>query len=99
MRAGAGRRRRDINLADPENITPLLMAVLNARFDTAKVLIEAGADVNRWDIWGRAPLYSAIDFNTTPRGGRPDRPSSDDHDGAGRRAACCWSVVRTRTCS
>jgi ankyrin repeat protein len=67
----------DINLTNPENITPLLMAVLNARFDTAKVLIEAGADVNRWDIWGRAPLYSAIDYNTTPRGGRPDRPSSD----------------------
>ncbi len=67
----------DINLTDPENISPLLMAVLNARFDTAKALIEGGADVNRWDVWGRAPLYSAIDFNTTPRGGRPDRPSDD----------------------
>ncbi|HXC59296.1 MAG TPA: ankyrin repeat domain-containing protein [Steroidobacteraceae bacterium] len=67
----------DLNLTNPENITPLLEAILNARFDTAKVLIEAGADVNRWDVWGRAPLYSAIDYNTTPRGGRPDRPSSD----------------------
>jgi ankyrin repeat protein len=67
----------DINLANPENITPLLMAILNARFDVAKVLIEAGADVNRWDVWGRAPLYSAIDYNTTPRGGRPDRPAAD----------------------
>lgn len=67
----------DINLTTPENISPLLLAVLNARFDTAKALIEAGADVNRWDVWGRAPLYSAIDYNTTPRGGRPDRPSSD----------------------
>jgi ankyrin repeat protein len=68
----------DVNLTNPENITPLLMAVLNARFDVAKVLIEAGADVNRWDVWGRAPLYSAIDYNTTPRGGRPDRPASDE---------------------
>lgn len=68
----------DVNLANPENITPLLMATLNARFDVAKVLIEAGADVNRWDVWGRAPLYSTIDYNTTPRGGRPDRPASDD---------------------
>jgi ankyrin repeat protein len=67
----------DIDLTDPENISPLLMAILNARFDTAKVLIEGGADVNRWDVWGRAPLYSAIDYNTTPRGGRPDRPSDD----------------------
>ncbi len=33
--------------------------------------------MNSWDIWGRAPLYSAVDYNTTPRGGRPDRPSSD----------------------
>ena len=32
---------------------------------------------NKWDTWGRAPLYSAMDYNTTPRGGRPDRPSSD----------------------
>jgi ankyrin repeat protein len=66
-----------LDLVNPENISPLLEAILNARFDTAKVLIEAGADVNRWDVWGRAPLYSAIDYNTTPRGGRPDRPSAD----------------------
>ena len=67
----------DINLADPDNITPLLMATLNARFDAAAYLVKAGANVNKWDTWGRAPLYSAIDYNTTPRGGRPDRPSMD----------------------
>jgi uncharacterized protein len=72
VKAGA-----NINAASPEGITALLFAVLNARFDTAKVLIEAGADVNLADKWGRAPLYSAIDYNTTPRGGRPDRPSTD----------------------
>jgi ankyrin repeat protein len=66
-----------LDTASPEGITALLFAVLNARFDTAKVLIEAGADVNIADKWGRAPLYSAIDYNTTPRGGRPDRPSTD----------------------
>jgi ankyrin repeat protein len=66
-----------LDTASPDGITALLFAVLNARFDTAKVLIEAGADVNIADKWGRAPLYSAIDYNTTPRGGRPDRPSSD----------------------
>jgi uncharacterized protein len=67
----------DLEMADPEGITPLLMSILNAQFDTAAVLIGAGANVNSWDIWGRAPLYSAVDYNTTPRGGRPDRPSSD----------------------
>jgi ankyrin repeat protein len=66
-----------LDAASPEGITALLFAVLNARFDTARVLINAGADVNLADKWGRAPLYSAIDYNTTPRGGRPDRPSSD----------------------
>ena len=67
----------DINLGDPDNISPLLMATLNARFDVAAYLIQAGANVNKWDTWGRAPLYSAVDYNTTPRGGRPDRPSAD----------------------
>jgi uncharacterized protein len=67
----------DIELADPEGITPLIMSLQNAQFDTAAVLIKSGANVNSWDIWGRAPLYSAVDYNTTPRGGRPDRPSSD----------------------
>jgi ankyrin repeat protein len=67
----------DLDTASPEGITALLFSILNAKFDVAKVLIEAGADVNIADKWGRAPLYSAIDYNTTPRGGRPDRPSSD----------------------
>jgi uncharacterized protein len=67
----------DIELTDPEGITPLVMSILNAQFDTAAVLIKAGANVNSWDMWGRAPLYSAVDYNTTPRGGRPDRPSAD----------------------
>ncbi|HEY4214539.1 MAG TPA: ankyrin repeat domain-containing protein [Steroidobacteraceae bacterium] len=67
----------DINLGDPDNISPLLMAIFNGRFDAAAYLIKAGANPNKWDTWGRAPLYSAVDYNTTPRGGRPDRPSSD----------------------
>jgi ankyrin repeat protein len=66
-----------INQVDPNGITPLLMATLNARWEVAKYLINAGADVNRWDTWGRAPLYSTVDYNTVPRGGRPDRPSQE----------------------
>jgi len=69
--------RASIDLADPDNISPLLMATLNGRFDVAALLVRAGANPDKWDTWGRAPLYSAIDYNTVPRGGRPDRPSAD----------------------
>ena len=41
------------------------------------MLIRAGADVDKWDSWGRSPLYAAVDVNTLPTGGRADRPSED----------------------
>ena len=62
-------------MADPEGVTPLIMAIWNAHFDTAAYLIKAGANVNKWDWWGRSPLYLAVDYNTLPHGGRPDAPS------------------------
>ena len=68
----------DLNLPDPEHISPLLMAVINGQWDTAQYLIKKGANPNQWDLWGRAPLYAAVDLNTIPRGGRPDWPSLDE---------------------
>jgi ankyrin repeat protein len=67
-----------IDLPDPDGVTPLLSAVLNAHFDAAKLLIERGANPNKWDAWGRSPLYAAVDYNTLPHGGRPDRLSLDE---------------------
>jgi ankyrin repeat protein len=67
----------DVDLPDPDSVTPLLAALLNAHFDTAKFLVESGANVSKWDWWGRTPLYAAVDYNTIPHGGRPDRPSLD----------------------
>jgi uncharacterized protein len=67
-----------IDFPDPEGVTPLLWAIWNTRFDVAKRLIEHGADVNRWDWWGRTPLYLAVDYVTLPHGGRPDQPSLDE---------------------
>jgi uncharacterized protein len=67
----------DINAGDAENVTPLLVAVINMRFDTAKYLVEAGANVNKWSFRGENPIYSAVDVNTLPHGGYPDRPSTD----------------------
>jgi ankyrin repeat protein len=68
-------------MTDPEGVTPLIMAAWNLKFDTAAALIKAGADVNRWDMWGRSALWCAVDVNTLPHGGRADRPSLDDTTG------------------
>jgi ankyrin repeat protein len=67
----------DINLADPEQTTPLVLALMNLHFNFASFLINAGADVDRWDLYGQTPLYVALDMNTLPIGGRPDLPSED----------------------
>ncbi len=67
----------DINLPDPDGVTPLEMALLNLHWDLAQDLILAGADVNAWDFWGQSPIYVAVDMNTLPQGGRPDLPSTD----------------------
>lgn len=67
----------DLNLSDPDRETPLNMALMNEHFDFAKAIVEAGADVDEWDIYGRSPLYNAVDLATLPTGGRPDVPSQD----------------------
>ena len=67
----------DLNLADPEQVSPLLLSILNGHFDLAAYLIQKGANPGKWDWYGRTPLYAAVDLNTIPRGGRPDRPSLD----------------------
>jgi ankyrin len=67
----------DVNLADPEGVTPLIVAVNNFHFDVGALLLKKGANPNKWDWWGRTPLYGAVDLNTLPHGGRPDRISLD----------------------
>lgn len=70
-------RGADIDEGDPDGVTALSLAILNLHFDMAAYLIEAGADVNLWDFYGRTPLYNAVDMNTLPAGGRADLPSED----------------------
>ena len=65
----------DPDAGDPRNVTPLLTALNNLHFDVAAVLLDAGANVDKFDRWGRTPLYAAVDMNTVPHGGRPDIPS------------------------
>jgi ankyrin repeat protein len=71
----------DVNLSDPDDVSPMLLAVLNFNFDVATLLLHRGANVNKWDWWGRSPLYEAVDVNTLPVGGRADRPSLDKTTG------------------
>jgi uncharacterized protein len=68
----------DINLPDPEGVTPLIMALTNFHFDVGAYMVSKKANVNTWDWWGRTPLWATVDLNTIPHGGRPDRPSLDD---------------------
>jgi ankyrin repeat protein len=63
--------------SDPENTTALQYALLSLNFDAARVIIEGGAEVNRWDWWGRSHLYALADVSTLPKGGRPDQLSLD----------------------
>jgi len=67
----------DINMYTRDRETPLVLALENQHFDFAKYLISAGADVDKWDLYGRSPLYTAVDLSTLPTGGRPDTPSTD----------------------
>jgi ankyrin repeat protein len=62
--------RVDIDLPDPDGVSPLLVAIMNANWDLARQLILAGADVNQWDIYGESPLFTAIDLRNRIDGGR-----------------------------
>lgn len=76
LKAGA-----EVNLPDPDRVSPLELALLNLHWDMAKLLILRGADVHGWDQWGQTPLYVAVDMNTVPAGGHPDQPSTDQTQG------------------
>ena len=59
----------DPDLEDPERITPLNMALLNLHYEFAAFMINAGADVDKWDLFGRSPIYMAADTSTLPMKG------------------------------
>ncbi len=71
----------DPDSEDPDRVTPLILALINLHFDTAAALIEGGADLNKWDLYGRSPIYMAADVNTLPlkgNGARAVIPSEDE---------------------
>ena len=76
----------DIDRPNPDGVTPLMVALDNFRFDTAKLLLERGANPHTWDWWGRTPLYVAVDMSSYSRRGR-------DADASGQTAAI--DIVRS----
>jgi ankyrin repeat protein len=71
----------DINLPDPDDVSPLLIAIMNANWDLAQRLIEAGADVNQWDLYGEAPLFTAVNLRNRIDGGRASIDSTNKANG------------------
>ncbi len=64
----------DPDSEDPDRETPLLLAIENMHFDTAAVLItfkgpQGSADLDKWDLFGRSPVYMAADVSTLPMKG------------------------------
>ena len=59
----------DIDLPDPDGVSPLVVAIMNANWDLAQQLITAGADVNQWDLFGESPLFTAVDLRNRIDGG------------------------------
>jgi uncharacterized protein len=68
----------DVNVSDPDGATALVIAIINANYDFAAVLLDAGADPNVVDTEaGMGPLYAAVDMHRLAVGhGRPNpRPT------------------------
>jgi ankyrin repeat protein len=74
VKAGAQVDAKDID----DELTPLIMALINGHYDAAGALIDAGADVNLSDKLGRTPLYSAVDDHTMPISNRPSPKEVDE---------------------
>jgi len=59
----------DPDLQDPDGMTALTMALFNLHFETAMAIVKGGADLDRWDLYGRSPVYMAADVSTLPMKG------------------------------
>jgi len=70
----------DIDRPSPDGVTPLMIAIDNFRFDTAKLLLERGANPHHSDWWGRTALYIAVDMSSFTGRGPARRNAPEDGD-------------------
>jgi ankyrin repeat protein len=54
----------NIDRPTPQGTTALMLAIDNFELDTAKALLDAGANPHVSDWWGRTALYLAVDMNS-----------------------------------
>jgi ankyrin repeat protein len=71
-----------LDLADPDGATALVIAIINANYELAVALLEAGADPNVVDnAAGMGALYAAVDMHRLAIGhGRPNPRQSGTVD-------------------
>ncbi|BAH39355.1 MAG TPA: ankyrin repeat domain-containing protein [Gemmatimonas aurantiaca] len=55
------------HVSEGDHTSPLLMAIVNGRFDMAKMLMSKGADVKLQSDAGAAPLYAVINTQWAPK--------------------------------
>jgi ankyrin repeat protein len=68
----------DLNAQEPDGVNALVLAVINAHYDVAGMLLDKGADPNVADKYGRTVLYAAVDMNTMEKSAtRPDPHPTD----------------------
>ncbi len=71
----------DLDVMDPDGATALVIAIINAQYEFAAMLLDAGADPNIVDSTGMGPLYAAVDMHRLAVGhGRPNPISSGPLD-------------------
>jgi ankyrin repeat protein len=58
-------------------VRPLLLAIMNDHAETARFLIERGADVNADDWYGRTPLWAAVDIRNVELDGELNTQVAD----------------------
>jgi ankyrin repeat protein len=61
----------NLDATTAEDISAVVLALINGHYDTALALLEAGTNPNLYDYTGRGALYAAADFNTMPVSNRP----------------------------